>query len=231
MFADELPHDEATRLAQAYAPLRTFEQRMTSPGFRRMLDERDDAMAEALFHRLDKPLSECRILDVGCGSGRVMNWLAQHGASPRKMVGIDLQADRIALARRSYPDLTFIEGTGEVLPFPGREFDIVLAFTLFSSVTDPIIARQISVEIAYALKPGGVILWYDMRYPNPANPNLRAMTLPRIRQLFPGFTLELESLTLLPPLAERLGSLTDALYPILASIPPLRSHYFGLLRS
>ena len=229
MFADELPHDEAARLREAYAPLRTFEQRMTSPGFRRMLDERDDALAEALFHRLDKPLSECRILDVGCGSGRVMNWLAQHGASPRNMVGIDLQADRIALARRSFPDLTFIEGTGEVLPFSSGSFDVVLAFTVFSSVLCPTLQMKIANEMTLMLAQGGAVIWYDLRYA-PFRPNLVAMPKKRIRKLFPDFKLELETLTLLPPLAERLGTMTDTLYPMLTSIPMLRSHYFGLLR-
>ena len=30
------------------------------------------------------------------------------------------------------------------------------------------------------LSPGGMILWYDIRYPSPSNPHVRAMTLGRI---------------------------------------------------
>jgi len=36
--------------------------------------------------------------------------------------------------------------------------------------------------------------------------------------------------TLLPPLARRLGPATPLAYPVLAALPPLRSHLIGLLR-
>lgn len=37
MFNDELPDNEASRLQKAHAPLRSFDERMTRPGFRRTL--------------------------------------------------------------------------------------------------------------------------------------------------------------------------------------------------
>jgi hypothetical protein len=37
------------------------------------------------------------------------------------------------------------------------------------------------------------------------------------------------SATMRPPIAYHLGLFTDWAYPILASLPVLRSHYFGLL--
>jgi ubiquinone/menaquinone biosynthesis C-methylase UbiE len=223
--------DEAFRLHKAYASLRTFDERMTNRGFRRLWHERNDALAELLSRRLEKPLSECRILDFGCGPGVVTDWLSLHGASSERIIGVDLQRDRIAKARETYPDLTFLEANGEHLPFSAGQFDIVLALTVFSSILDHSMAKRIATEIMRVLAIGGVIIWYDMRYPNPFNPHLRAMTRSRIRSLFPTLNAELNTLTLLPPVAERLGPLTDALYPPLASIPALRSHYFGLLRS
>ncbi len=48
--------------------------------------------------------------------------------------------------------------------------------------------------------------------------------------LFPEFTLDLDKLTLLPPLARRLGRWSALLYPHLANIRILRGHYIGILR-
>jgi hypothetical protein len=78
-------------------------------------------------------------------------------------------------------------------------------------------------------KPGGVVLWYDFRYNNPWNPHTRRMTRQYIRQFFPDFKLRLRAITLLPPVARRLGDLTPLLYPLLAFVPFLRTHYLGLL--
>ena len=223
--------DEALRLQKAYAPLRTFDERMTNRGFSRFWHERNDALSELLSRRLEKPLSEYRILDFGCGPGVVANWLKLQGASPERFIGVDLQRERIERARKTYPDLTFVEANGEHLPFESGRFDIVLAFTVFSSVPDHPMAKRIATELTRVLATAGMIIWYDMRYPNPFNPHLRAMTKSRIRSLFPAMHAELNTLTLLPPVAERLGTLTEALYSPLAAIPALRSHYFGFLRS
>jgi hypothetical protein len=50
-----------------------------------------------------------------------------------------------------------------------------------------------------------------------------------IHRVFPDFDLALQTTTLLPPLARRLGRLTTALYPKLARIRWLRTHYVGVL--
>ncbi|WP_169516616.1 class I SAM-dependent methyltransferase [Kaistia adipata] len=224
--------DEALRLHIADASRRSLDERLANRGFRRLWQERNDALAQLLSTRLEKPLSEYRILDFGCGTGSVTHWLDLQGASPDRLTGVDIQRDRIAKARESYPHLAFVEASGERLPFAAGQFDIALAFTVFSSILDPFVAKRVATEMTRVLATdGGMIIWYDMRYPNPSNPNLRAMTRSRIRHLFPTLDAELAPLTLLPPVAERLGPLTDALYPPLAAIPVLRSHYFGLLRA
>lgn len=223
---------EAFRIRKAYKSLRSHDERMNSRGFRLMLDERNSELGFLLSHRLEKPLGQCRILDLGCGEGDVLDWFAHHGASPELMIGVDLLPESITKAQLNYPRLHFAAIDSGVLPFETGEFDIVLTFTLFSSILDLVIAQEVADEIKRVLvAETGMILWYDMRYPNPWNRNMRPMTLFRISDLFPALKVELDALTLIPPLAERLGALTDTLYPILALLPLLRSHYFGALRS
>src|SRR5207249_1518533 len=125
------------------------------------------------------------------------------------LVGIDLSAERIGTARATYPDFTFVDGNAEHLPFRDHSFDIVLAFTIFSSILDRTMAKNIAREIARVLAKQGAVVWHDMRYPNPWNPNVRAMTKPRIRELFPTFEQDLELIYLLSPVSRRLGRLTN----------------------
>lgn len=169
------------------------------------------------------------MLDIGCGHGGVLASLVDLGAPACNLYGIDLLPDRIEAARRAYPDICFACGNAEHLDFPDAYFDLVLLFTVFSSILDDGMAHNVAREACRVLKPGGAVLWYDFRYNNPWNPRVRGITRQQIHQLFPGLEMHLCTITLMPPLARRLGRLTPVLYPLLAAIPPLRTHYLGLL--
>jgi SAM-dependent methyltransferase len=223
--------NEITRIRMVYAEReRTRSLDKRNRGRERLLCERNDALDRLLSERFGRPLPRCRILDVGCGYGSLLRWFHERDVPSEHLFGIDLLPNRIRIARETYPAFTFVQGSADQLPFPDRSFDLVLVFTVFSSILDGELAGSVARSIGRVLKSQGAIVWYDIRYPNPWNPSVRAMTKPRIRELFPAFQFECRPLTLLPILAYRLGSLTDRTYPLLASLNILRSHYLGLLR-
>jgi SAM-dependent methyltransferase len=223
--------NEVRRIRSAYAEReRTHKSNEGNPGRQRLLRERNDTLERILAERFHHPLSQCRVLDVGCGHGGLLGWFHERGVKPGDLYGVDLLPNRIRIARQTFPAFTFFEGNAEQLDFPDDWFDLVSVFTVFSSILDVAMARSVARNIGRVLTSRGVVVWYDMRYPNPWNPAIRAMTKSRIRELFPSFELQLEPSSLLPPVAHRLGRLTDQAYPLLASIPILRSHYIGLLR-
>ncbi len=175
------------------------------------------------------PLTDRRILDVGCGTGEQLGMFARWGAKPENLFGVDLMPDRIRTASQNYSRITFQLANAESLPFPDRSFDLVAAITLFSSILDQQMTVNVCSEINRILLPGGGILWYDFRLSNPFNKHVRGVSRRRIRRLFPGFHMVLEAISLLPPLARRLGALTDRLYAPLKSPPFLRTHWLGLV--
>ena len=219
---------EAERIARAYQDM---EARAGSrwdpanPGNEAILGERRRWMRRHLGSLAGKS-----VLEVGCGRGGELAWMVELGASPSELVGIDLLPDRVWAARRMFPDIRFIDGNAEHLEFADASFDLVMALTIFSSILDDSMQRNVAAEMTRVLRPGGAVVWYDVRYDSNSNANVKGVPAARVRSLFPSLQVDLRSVTLLPPLARRLGALTSVAYPVFASSPPLRSHLIGLLR-
>ncbi len=65
-----------------------------------------------------------RVLDLGCGSGRD---LASWGVTASdEVTGLDIDESRLAIARERFPNRTYLQGTGECLPFEAESFDRVI---------------------------------------------------------------------------------------------------------
>jgi ubiquinone/menaquinone biosynthesis C-methylase UbiE len=184
-----------------------------------------------LLHRASLfPLGRRRILDIGCGCG---NWLlefVQWGAEPTDLCGIDLSPDRIDCARSRLPQADICAGSASKLPWPDEFFDLVSQFTVFTSILDPALKRAVAAEMLRVLKPGGSVLWFDFRFNNPRNPNVRGVRTAEIRSLFPGCEIELSPALLAPPLGRLVAGWSWTLAELLHGIPCLRTHYAGLIR-
>jgi ubiquinone/menaquinone biosynthesis C-methylase UbiE len=99
-------------------------------------------------------LSGKTILEVGCGLGGGLSFLAQKNAGTR-YVGLDLSARSISIARTNAingGDLTFVQGDAERLPFGENTFDAVI--NVESSHNYPNLGNFFS-EVARVLRPGG----------------------------------------------------------------------------
>ena len=225
---------EVQRLQQVYRGYREQGLGQTqwaesNPGNAAIACARDSRLRTALEASGFFPLAGKRILDVGCGGGGILSGYQNWGARPDNLFGVDLMAQRIEDARRDHPEMHFQTANAEQLPFELGYFDLVLLYTVFTSVLDDRMASNMAAEVARVLKPGGAVVWYDFRFNNPRNSNVRGLGCDAIARLFPDFKLKLTTVTLLPPLARRMGRLTRVLYPVLVALPFLRTHYAGLL--
>lgn len=220
------------RVYETYDQMRWNEAKWSSsnPGNEAILAERESKLLRLLESSQMLPLATKRILEIGCGTGNVIKRLVQLGATEEYCHGIDVLEDRIVQAHSSNPKAHFQVGTAEKLPYENHSFHLLLAFTVFSSILDNQMRSAIASQMDRVLARGGAILWYDLLRSNPNNRNVRGLPRSEIKGLFPGYAGEGLTLTLLPPLARRLGPLTPYFYGPLSKVPWLRTHLVWILK-
>jgi 2-polyprenyl-3-methyl-5-hydroxy-6-metoxy-1,4-benzoquinol methylase len=94
---------------------------------------------------------ECRIVDVGCGSGTVVGELGREG---HDTIGFDISQRAVDLASERYPSSRFVRQSAEELPWPVEDESkgLVVAFEVIEHLLQP---SSLLEGARAALKPGG----------------------------------------------------------------------------
>jgi SAM-dependent methyltransferase len=223
---------EEARIQQAYAKRQgNVRYSWFSPGHLFIVQDRERRLLASLRKRGFAALDTKEILEIGCGIGYWLREFIKWGAQPAKISGVDLLPDRVAQARELCPKGVRIQcGSAAKLAFPDNTFDIVLQATVFTSVLDDDMKRQMASEMIRVVKGSGLILWYDYHVNNPWNPDVRGVKKQEIYQLFPGCRIELRRITLAPPLVRLLARYSWLVCYLLAKIPWLCTHYLGAIQ-
>jgi SAM-dependent methyltransferase len=164
------------------------------------------------------------ILEVGCGGGRVLQEFLAYGADVARLHGADLIESRLHQARLTNSNLPLACADGQALPYPDRSFDLVLQFTVFTSVLDPALKVAMAREMLRVLKPDGLILWYDF-WLNPTNAQTRGIRPREVKALFPNCRFEFRRITLAPPIARRLAGWAWGACLLLEWLRLFNTHY------
>ena len=102
---------------------------------------------------------DSKILDVGCGYGRILNELAEAGFTD--LTGVDSAENMIKRGLREYPNLNLVTNPDGKLPFEQNTFDAVILFGVLTCVPDNESQKVLLNDIKRVLKPGGVIYIND----------------------------------------------------------------------
>ena len=185
----------------------------------------------ALFNRLGLPgLGTLRLLEVGCGSGGNLQGALQLGFAAQHIAGIELLAERFAVARAALPTAVRLwQGDATQLAIEPAAWDIVLQSTVFSSLLDDAFQQRLADAMWRALRPGGGVLWHDFTVDNPRNADVRGVPLTRVRALFPQARISARRITLAPPIARAACRVHPALYTAFNALPLLRTHVLAWL--
>jgi ubiquinone/menaquinone biosynthesis C-methylase UbiE len=230
--ADSTSAEEA-RIRQAYARRAVSAQRYTwfDAGHLFMVQQLERRLLRVLRCHDMASLQSKKILEIGCGNGHWLREFVKWGANPENLAGVDLLAERINQARRLSPQgMVFQSANAARLGFADHTFDIVLQATVFTSVRDFAVKRQVAAEMLRVLKQRGIVLWYDFHVDNPRNRDVRGIKSEEIERLFPGCRISLEKIILAPPVLRRLAPYTWLGCYLLSAIPWLCTHYLGTIQ-
>jgi ubiquinone/menaquinone biosynthesis C-methylase UbiE len=224
---------EEARIQRAYAHRRKQGRDRTSswsrPAYAYDMQDRERKVL-ATLQRLGVRLAETRVLEVGCGTGAWIRDFVRWGAAPENIRAIDLLPECVVEARqRCAPGVHLQCCSATSLPFADSSFDLVLQATMFSSILEPAVRRVIAAEMLRVAGSNGVILWYDLSVNNPWNANVRGIGRAEVQELFPGCRIELQQISLAPPLARWIAPWSHQLWVLLASVPWLCTHYLCVI--
>ena len=96
------------------------------------------------------PLAGRRVLDFGCGCGRLLRHL---DAEP---VGVDIDAPSVAWVNEHLTARAHVIGEGPPLPFEDGAFDVVVAVSVITHLTD--LWAEWLLELHRVLAPGGLLV-------------------------------------------------------------------------
>lgn len=106
---------------------------------------------------------EQRVLDLGCGTGRVAQMLVPH---VKKVVGIDIAPEMIDKAKETVPEAEFVVADARDLSlFDRNQFDCVVARMIFHHILDGL--KDAVRECHRVLKPEGRLVIAEGIAPHP----------------------------------------------------------------
>jgi SAM-dependent methyltransferase len=172
----------------------------------------------------DTDLRRLKLVDVGCGYGGHLLDFLRVGFAPENLCGIELLHERAAAHARLPAAIPIHESDASTAEIAPQSQDIVFQSVVFSSLLDDGFQQELANRMWSWVRPGGGVLWYDFVYNNPRNPDVRAVPLSRIRQLFPGTSIVVRRVTLAPPISRRVTAIHWRLYGVFNVLALLRTH-------
>ncbi|MDX3379411.1 class I SAM-dependent methyltransferase [Streptomyces sp. ME02-6991-2A] len=102
----------------------------------------------------DRVTGSRRVLDLGCGDGLLLEVLAR--TEGRRLAGVDLSPEAVALARRrpGVSGATVVESRAQNLPFADDSFDACVSHMALMLMGD---VEQVIAEVVRVLSPGATL--------------------------------------------------------------------------
>ena len=101
-------------------------------------------------------LKNKKILLLGCGTGEESKLLELCGASAKQIIGLDLSAKSIEIAKNTYPEIEFVVGNMNNLPFENNSFDFVYSSLALHYSSTP---EKVYKEVYRIIKTNGLFLF------------------------------------------------------------------------
>jgi ubiquinone/menaquinone biosynthesis C-methylase UbiE len=96
-----------------------------------------------------------KVLDLGCGNGRLLKILQDKKI---EYIGVDSSRKLIEIAKEKHPNFQFLVADALSLPFLENSFDKVFSISVFHHIPSEELRLQFLKEIKRILKPKGILI-------------------------------------------------------------------------
>lgn len=110
---------------------------------------------DALLREPVQGMGPLRVLDIGCGTGYLLNYLQRYRLAGEP-VGIDVSSHALEFCR-GRGATALAEASALTTPFAGGSFDLIICIDTIQHLTPAGADRQALVEFARLLRPGGLL--------------------------------------------------------------------------
>ncbi len=103
--------------------------------------------------------SSCRVLEIGCGIGRLLKPLSRYVT---ELYGVDISKEMIARAKErlaSYKNIALSVCDGTLLSFSDDYFDLCYSFAVFRHIPEKKYVYRYLSEVSRVLKPDGIFVF------------------------------------------------------------------------
>jgi SAM-dependent methyltransferase len=113
------------------------------------------AAMDALLRRPVQGMGPLRVLDIGCGTGYLLNYLERYSLAGEP-VGIDVSSYALEFCRERGAT-ALAEASALTVPFAAGSFDLIICIDTIQHLTPAGADRQALTEFARLLRPGGLL--------------------------------------------------------------------------
>lgn len=107
-----------------------------------------------------------RILDLGCGNGRLRKFLTSEMLLDGNYFGMDASRELLEIARQDFPrDHFFLGDFTKKFPFGGQNFEVIAAIASFHHLLSPKDQLRFLTECSRVLKPNGMLFLTSWNVP------------------------------------------------------------------
>lgn len=171
-------------------------------------------------------LISIKIIEIGAGSGSNLLFFHRLGIPLKNIYANELLEERGEKLKENLPLSEVMIGDACELEYENK-FDIVFQSTVFTSILDENFKKKLANKMWSMTKESGIVLWYDFKYDNPNNKDVKGIGKSEIKQLFPQSTnIKFYNVTLAPPIGRRIGrayNFINSLFPF------LRTHLIAVI--
>lgn len=101
-----------------------------------------------------------RVLDTGCGTGRVIKYLISRGIRPENIVGFDISGELLEKAKQNVPGVKLFQSSVDEFNLPSGSFDLVTSNMVVHCIDNEVFAKFLD-RVYDVLVPGGIFFFVD----------------------------------------------------------------------